>query len=91
MDGVDCSVMISADDDNRIRWGRSYRIPLPVALSDSTHGDIAEFELITARVRDAVGIEGLGYTYTVGRGGAAVAVLIRDDLSPVLWYGTGPD
>jgi L-alanine-DL-glutamate epimerase-like enolase superfamily enzyme len=61
-----------------------YRIPLPVVLSDSTHGDIAEFELVTVRVRDALGIEGLGYTYTVGRGGAAVAVLIRDDLSPVL-------
>ena len=57
-----------------------YRIPLPVVLSDSTHGDITEFELVTVRVRDAAGIEGLGYTYTVGRGGAAVAVLIRDDL-----------
>ena len=61
-----------------------YRIPLPVVLSDSTHGDIAEFELVTVRVRDAAGIEGLGYTYTVGRGGAAVVALIRHDLSPVL-------
>ena len=67
-----------------------YRIPLPVVLSDSTHGDIAAFELVTVRVRDAAGIEGLGYTYTVGRGGAAVAVLIRDDLSPVL-LGAEPD
>ena len=67
-----------------------YRIPLPVVLSDSTHGDIAEFELVTVRVRDATGIEGLGYTYTVGGGGAAVAVLIRDDLSPVL-LGAEPD
>jgi L-alanine-DL-glutamate epimerase-like enolase superfamily enzyme len=67
-----------------------YRIPLPVVLSDSTHGDIAEFELVTVRVRDAAGIEGLGYTYTVGRGGVAVAVLIRDDLSPVL-LGAEPD
>ena len=50
-----------------------YRIPLPVVLSDSTHGDIAEFELVTVRVRDAAGTEGLGYTYTVGRGGTAVA------------------
>ena len=61
-----------------------------MVLSDSTHGDIAEFELVTVRVRDASGIEGLGYTYTVGRGGAAVAVLIRDDLSPVL-LGAEPD
>jgi len=61
-----------------------YRIPLPVVLSDSTHGDIAEFELVTVRVRDAAGTEGLGYTYTVGRGGAAVAALIKHDLCPVL-------
>jgi len=67
-----------------------YRIPLPVVLSDSIHGDIAEFELVTVRVRDAAGIEGLGYTYTVGRGGAAVVVLIRQDLSPVL-LGAEPD
>jgi L-alanine-DL-glutamate epimerase-like enolase superfamily enzyme len=67
-----------------------YRIPLPVVLSDSTHGDIAEFELVTVRIRDAAGIEGLGYTYTVGRGGAAVAALIRHDLSPVL-LGAEPD
>ncbi len=38
-----------------------YRIPLPVVLSDSTHGDIAEFELVTVRLRDAAGAEGLGY------------------------------
>ena len=61
-----------------------YRIPLPVVLSDSTHGDIAEFELVTVRIRDAAGTEGLGYTYTVGRGGAAVAALIKLDLCPVL-------
>jgi hypothetical protein len=38
-------------------------IPLPVALSDSTHGTIESFELITTRVRDAEGAEGIGYTY----------------------------
>jgi hypothetical protein len=35
-----------------------YAIPPPVALSDSTHGTIKGFELITARVRDAEGAEG---------------------------------
>ncbi len=49
-----------------------YRIPLPTVLTDSTHGDIAAFELITARVRDQDGAEGMGYTYTVGRNGRAV-------------------
>ncbi|MGH7385492.1 MAG: uroporphyrinogen decarboxylase, partial [Candidatus Rokuibacteriota bacterium] len=47
-----------------------YRIPLPVALSDSTHGLIEGFELVTARLRDEDGAEGVGYTYTVGTGGA---------------------
>ena len=37
-----------------------YCIPLPVVLSDSTHGEIAEFELVTVRRRAATGAEGLG-------------------------------
>ena len=61
-----------------------YRITLPVALSDSTHGLIEGFELITARVRDVDGAEGVGYTYTVGTGGAAVRALLARDLSPRL-------
>jgi L-alanine-DL-glutamate epimerase-like enolase superfamily enzyme len=65
-----------------------YRIPLPVVLSDSTHGDMTAFELVTVRIRDRDGAEGLGYTYTVGRGGSAIHALIRDDLGPLL---TGAD
>jgi hypothetical protein len=61
-----------------------YAIPLPVALSDSTHGTIKSFELVTARVRDAEGAEGTGYTYTVGAGGAAVHALVARDLAPLL-------
>jgi L-alanine-DL-glutamate epimerase-like enolase superfamily enzyme len=61
-----------------------YRIPLPVALSDSTHGSIRAFEVVTARVRDDDGAEGVGYTYTVGTGGAAVHALIARDLAPLL-------
>ena len=61
-----------------------YRIPLPQTLSDSTHGDITHFELITVRVRDDAGRQGLGYTYTVGAGGAAIAALIGRDLEPAL-------
>lgn len=48
-----------------------FLIPLPVTLSDSTHGTIRGFELVTVRVRDAEGAEGIGYTYTVGAGGAS--------------------
>jgi L-alanine-DL-glutamate epimerase-like enolase superfamily enzyme len=61
-----------------------YRIPLPVALSDSTHGTMEAFELVTVRLRDADGAEGLGYTYTVGAGGGAIHALIARDLAPEL-------
>jgi len=61
-----------------------YVIPLPTALSDSTHGTIEGFELVTVRVRDADGAEGVGYTYTVGTGGAAVHALVVRDLAPRL-------
>lgn len=35
-----------------------YRIPLATPLSDSTHGEMTSFELITARLRDDEGAEG---------------------------------
>ncbi len=63
---------------------RLYRIELPVALSDSTHGTITHFELITVQLRDSDGAEGVGYTYTVGAGGSAVHALIDQGLRPVL-------
>lgn len=56
-----------------------YRIPLPEVLTDSMHGEMRAFELNTVRVRDADGAEGVGYTFTVGRNGAAVdAILSRE-------------
>lgn len=61
-----------------------YRIQLPTALSDSTHGTITHFELVTVRLRDSDGAEGVGYTYTVGTGGVAVRTLIDEGLHPVL-------
>jgi L-alanine-DL-glutamate epimerase-like enolase superfamily enzyme len=62
-----------------------YRVPLPTVLSDSTHGDISHFALITTRVRNEDGVEGLGYTYTVGNiGGAAVHAMVERDLTPIL-------
>src|SRR5215831_10188841 len=60
-----------------------YRVPLPVVLSDSTHGMIASFELITARVRDADGAEGVGYTYTVGRNGGAVHHILAREIAEI--------
>lgn len=61
-----------------------YRIPLPVTLSDSTHGDMSAFELVTCRIRDADGAEGVGYTYTVGRNGGAVADILTREIPPLV-------
>jgi L-alanine-DL-glutamate epimerase-like enolase superfamily enzyme len=61
-----------------------YRIELPTVLSDSTHGQICHFELITVRIQDDEGAEGLGYTYTVGAGGRAIRALIEHELKPWL-------
>src|SRR5580765_4098390 len=61
-----------------------YRIELPVPLSDSTHGTMTHFELVTVRLRDADGAEGVAYTYTTGAGGAAVRALIDQGLRSVL-------
>lgn len=57
-----------------------YRIPLPTRLTDSTHGAMMDFELITVRIEDSDGATGLGYTYTVNHGGAAVATMVDKDL-----------
>ena len=61
-----------------------YSIPLPVVLSDSMHGDMASFELITARLTDHDGREGLGYTYTLGAGARAIHSVMQVDMMPSL-------
>jgi L-alanine-DL-glutamate epimerase-like enolase superfamily enzyme len=61
-----------------------YRIPLSVTLTDSTHGQMKAFELITVRIRDSDDAEGVGYTYTVGRSGGAVADILRRDLPELI-------
>ena len=61
-----------------------YRIPLPVVLSDSTHGDLTHFELILVQIEDVEGSKGVGYTYTVGSGGEAARVLVEHYLKPLL-------
>lgn len=57
-----------------------YRVTLAVPLSDSMHGDMPAFELNTVRLRDADGAEGVGYTYTCGRNGAAIDAILRRDV-----------
>ena len=65
-----------------------YRIPLDVALSDSTHGVMTAFEIVTVRVGDADGQEGVGYTYTTGHNGGAIADLCRREIPEIV---TGED
>ncbi len=70
---------------------RLFEVPLPDVMFDAKHGKHTHFELITATVRTADGIEGTGYTYTGGRGGRAVAVLAERDLAPTIIGRDGSD
>jgi L-alanine-DL-glutamate epimerase-like enolase superfamily enzyme len=62
----------------------AYRIALPTVLTDSMHGTMAHFELVTARVRDADNQDGVGYTFTVGRNGRAVHSVLRDEIAEIV-------
>ncbi|MEE1612684.1 mandelate racemase/muconate lactonizing enzyme family protein [Microvirga sp. CF3016] len=61
-----------------------YRIPLPTVLTDSMHGEMRAFELNTVRIRDADGAEGVGYTFTVGRNGAAIDTILARELPEIM-------
>ena len=61
-----------------------YRIPLPTVLTDSMHGEMRAFELNTVRIRDAEGAEGTGYTFTVGRNGAAIDTVLARELPEIM-------
>ncbi|RME43201.1 MAG: mandelate racemase/muconate lactonizing enzyme family protein [Chloroflexi bacterium] len=63
---------------------RHYRIPLRTTMTDSTHGDMTHFEVVMVRLRTRDGVEGLGYTYTIGYGGAAIRSLIEETLKPIV-------
>ena len=61
-----------------------YGIPLATVLTDSTHGQMSHFELITLQLDSDDGETGLGYVYTVGMGGGAIHSLLERDLIPFL-------
>jgi L-alanine-DL-glutamate epimerase-like enolase superfamily enzyme len=61
-----------------------YRIPLPTVLTDSMHGEMRAFELNTVRIRDSDGAEGVGYTFTVGRNGAAIDTILARELPEIM-------
>jgi L-alanine-DL-glutamate epimerase-like enolase superfamily enzyme len=60
-------------------------------LSDAKHGDHTHFELVTVRVVLNDGSEGVGYTYTGGKGGHAIRAMIEHDLAPALTGKDGAD
>jgi L-alanine-DL-glutamate epimerase-like enolase superfamily enzyme len=59
-----------------------YRLPLE-PFGDAGHGAIDAEDLITVTIH-AEGLEGHGYSYTIGRGGRAVHALIEHDLALLL-------
>ena len=61
---------------------RLYRLPLSHPMSDATHGQMTHFELVTVTLRDDEGRAGLGYSYTIGEGGAALRALLERAISP---------
>ncbi|WP_114390735.1 mandelate racemase/muconate lactonizing enzyme family protein [Notoacmeibacter marinus] len=70
---------------------RLFHIPLDEPLADAKHGVHSYFELIVATIRLTDGSEGTGYTYTGGKGGAAIAAMIEHDLAPLLLGGDPTD
>jgi len=63
---------------------RLFAVPLDEVLVDAKHGAHTHFHLITATVTLEDGRQGTGYTYNGGRGGHAIAAMIRHDLAPFL-------
>ncbi len=61
-----------------------YRLPLEHPMWDATHGEMTHFEVVLVKIQTNQGLEGVGYTYTIGHGGAAIRALIDNDLKPVL-------
>lgn len=58
-------------------------LPLEKPWGDSTHR-ITHIELILCKLGTDTSHDGVGYSYTVGSGGAAVATLMRTYLAPIV-------
>lgn len=63
---------------------RRYRIPLTTPMTDAVHGEMTHFEVVMVRLEADNGLEGWGYTYTIGHGGIALQSLIECELKPIL-------
>ena len=63
---------------------RHFLLPLSHPMTDATHGVHTNFEVIIVRIESECGLSGFGYTYTIGRGGAAIRSLVDRELRPIL-------
>ena len=63
---------------------RHYNLPLTHPMTDATHGVMTCFEVVLVKLTTDTGLQGCGYTYTIGVGGAAIRALIERDLKPIL-------
>ncbi|MDW3646002.1 MAG: mandelate racemase/muconate lactonizing enzyme family protein [Bacteroidia bacterium] len=63
---------------------RLFNVPLAEVLTDAKHGEHTHFELVTTTIALKDGSEGIGYTYTGGRGGHAIKSMIEHDIAPFL-------
>lgn len=68
-----------------------FRIPLLEIMNDAKHGDHTHFELVTTTIVLEDGSQGTGYTYTGGKGGHAIKVMVDHDIAPALMGKDGSD
>ena len=68
-----------------------FKVPLNSVMADARHGNHTHFELVTASVTLEDGSVGTGYTYTGGKGGRAIAAMIRHDITPAIVGQDGAD
>lgn len=60
-----------------------YGVPPHRPMSDSIQS-LTQIQLILVTIKSDDGAQGLGYSYTIGVGGSAVAAYVRDELAPRL-------
>jgi len=60
-----------------------HNIPVGKEMTDAIHR-LSSLELLIARVATDDGLEGTGWSYTLGTGGSALKALVDDSIAPVL-------
>ena len=63
---------------------KHFRLPLDHPMWDATHGEMTHFEVVMVIISTSENIQGIGYTYTIGHGGAAIRSLIELELKPIV-------